>query len=248
MNPTLNKDVIEDALREDPQAAAAEWLVEWRQDIESFLSFEALQACVVRDRFELPPIDGVKYTAFIDPSGGGQDSFALGISHCEGGHFIILDKVCEWKPPFRPDQVVLEIATIMKTYRCFWVLSDRYARDWVRDSFRVHGVDIKFSKLSASQLYLDFLPIVMGRRCELLDNQRLIGQLGNLERRVRQGGYDLVTHFPGQHDDLAVVTSGAVVYATGKGRSEVKAYGMEPPGDKEYPTWSLSGPTYKSRP
>jgi len=249
MNPTLNKDIIEDALKDDPQAAAAEWQVEWRQDIESFLSFEALQACVVRDRLELPPIDGVKYTAFIDPSGGGQDSFGLAISHTEAnGRFIILDKVVEWKPPFNPNQVVLEAATIAKVYRCGYVMSDRYARDWVRDSLRVHGVDIKFSKLSASQLYLDFLPIVMGRRCELLDNQRLIAQTANLERRVRQGGYDLVTHFPGQHDDLANAAAGACVYATGKGRSEIKAYGMEPLGDKEYPTWSLSGPIYKSRP
>ena len=248
MNPTLDREIIEDALKDDPQAAAAEWQVEWRQDIESFLSFEALQACVVRDRLDLPPIDGVRYTAFIDPSGGGQDSFALAISHTEAnGRFILLDRACEWRPPFNPNQVVVEAATIMKTYRCFWVLSDRYARDWVRDSFRVHGVDIKFSKLSSSQLYLDFLPIVMGRRCELPDNQRLIGQLGNLERRVRQGGYDLVTHFPGQHDDLANAAAGACVYATGKGRSEIKAYGMELPGDKEYPTWSLTGPTYKSR-
>jgi hypothetical protein len=248
MNPTLDREIIEDALKDDPQAAAAEWQVEWRQDIESFLSFEALQACVVRDRFELPPIDGMKYTAFIDPSGGGQDSFGLAISHTEAnGRFIILDKVVEWRPPFNPNQVVIEAATIMKVYRCFWALSDRYARDWIRDSLRACGVDVNFSKLSASELYLEFLPIVMGRRCELLDNQRLIGQLGNLERRVRQGGYDLVTHFPGQHDDLANAAAGAVVYATGKGRSVVMAYGADEREKDRLPEFTFSGPQYKSR-
>lgn len=255
MNPTLDRELIEEALREDPQAAAAEWMVEWRQDVESFLSFEALQACVVRDRHELPPIEGVKYTAFIDPSGGGQDSFALAISHAEcGGRFIILDKVVEWKPPFNPNRVIAEAAIIMKAYGCFQVLSDRYARDWVRDSFRAHGIQINFSKLSASELYLEFLPMVMSRRVELLDNQRLIGQLGNLERRVRQAGYDLITHFPGQHDDLANASAGACVYATGKGRSVISVYGQESKtsieikDSIEFPELTFYGPQfYKSQ-
>jgi len=248
MNPMLNHEIISDALAEDPNAAAAEWMVEWRQDVESFLSFDALAACVVRDRRELPPIEGVKYTAFIDPSAGGQDSFALAISHVEGGgRFIILDKVFEWQPPFNPNQVVLECATIMKAYRCFWALSDRFARDWVRDSFRAQGIEINFAKLSASEIYLEFLPIVMSRRCELLDNQRLIGQLGNLERRVRQAGYDLITHFPGQHDDLANAAAGAIVFATGKGRSVVTALGSVESEKDRLPELTYWGPYYKSR-
>ena len=222
MNPTLDADLIQEALAEDPQSAAAEWNCEWRQDIESFLSFEALQSCVVTGRQDIPPLQGVKYNAFIDPSFGGQDSFALGIAHSElEGRFFVLDFLKEWKPGFKPEAVVAECATICKAYRCFRVTSDRFSREWIREQFRFYGIETDFSHLSASELYLDFLPLVISRTVELPDHKRLMGQLANLERRVRSGGYDLVTHFPGQHDDLANAAAGAVVFAGRAGRRSV---------------------------
>ena len=214
MNPTLDAELVKEALREDPAAAAAEWECEWRADIESFLPFEALQACVVTGRTEIPPLHGVRYTAFIDPSFGGQDSFVLAIGHGElNGQVRILDLVREAKPGFRPEEVVRELAEIVKAYRCFELISDRFSRDWVKTEFEKHGVRVKFSPKSVSELYLDFLPLVTSRAVELLDNRRLIGQLGNLERRVRSGGRDLVTHFPGQHDDMGNAAAGVLCFA-----------------------------------
>jgi hypothetical protein len=214
MNPTLDAELVKDALREDPAAAAAEWECEWRADIESFLPFEALQACVVTDRTEIPPLHGVRYTAFIDPSFGGQDSFTLAIAHGElGGQVRILDLIREFKPGFRPEQAVVELSAVVKAYRCFEVISDRFSRDWVKTEFEKYGVRVKFSPKSVSELYLDFLPLVTSRAVELLDNRRLIGQLGNLERRVRSGGRDLVTHFPGQHDDIGNAAAGVLCFA-----------------------------------
>jgi hypothetical protein len=46
---------------------------------------------------------------------------------------------------------------------------------------------------------------------ELLDIKRLISQLTQLERRTRSGGKDLVTHYPGSHDDLANSIAGTSV-------------------------------------
>lgn len=214
MNPTLDTEIIKEALVEDPQAAAAEWQCVWRPDLETFLSFESVSACVVPDRVENPPIWETKYVAFIDPSGGGQDSFTLAIAHTElSGNFRVLDLVRERRPPFQPDEVVAEMAGLIKAYRCFEVVSDRFSRQWVQDSFKAHGVNVKYSPLSASELYLEFLPMVTARSCELPDNKRLIGQLANLERRVRSGGRDLIVHFPGQHDDLANAAAGALHFA-----------------------------------
>jgi hypothetical protein len=215
MNPTLDQEIIKDALAEDPQAAAAEWNCIWRPDLETFISFESVSECVVPDRLEVPPIYGARYMAFIDPSSGGQDSFTLGIAHTElNGNFRILDLVRERRPPFNPDEVVAEYATIIKAYRCFEVISDRFSREWVRDTFRAHGINVRYSPLSASELYLEFLPLVTARSCELPDHKRLIGQLANLERRVRSGGRDLVVHMPGQHDDLANAAAGALYFAS----------------------------------
>jgi hypothetical protein len=213
MNPTLDAELVKEALRDDPAAAAAEWECEWRADIESFLPFEALQACTVTDRTEIPPLHGVRYTAFIDPSFGGQDSFTLAIGHGElNGQVRILDLVRELKPGFRPEQAVAEFSAVVKAYRCFEVISDRFSREWVKTEFEKYGVRVKFSPKSVSELYLDFLPLVTSRAVELLDNRRLIGQLGNLERRVRSGGRDLVTHFPGQHDDIGNAAAGVLCF------------------------------------
>jgi hypothetical protein len=152
--------------------------------------------------------------AFIDPSFGGQDSFTLAIGHAElNGQVRILDLVREFKPGFAPDSAVAEISQVVKSYKTFEVTSDRFSRDWVKTEFEKHGIKVRFSKKNVSEIYLDFLPLVTSRAVELLDNRRLLGQLGNLERRARAGGNDLVTHFGGQHDDLANAAAGVLCHA-----------------------------------
>jgi hypothetical protein len=188
-------------------------MVEWWADVASFLSFEAIQACVVTDRTELPPLEGERYTAFIDPSLGGQDSFTLAIAHGEAdGQLRILDLVREIKPGFNPEDAVADIAAVAKSYRCFEVISDRFLLDWVTTEFERHGVRVKKSPKNVSEIYLDFIPLITSRAVELLDDRRIIGQIGNLERRARTGGHDLVTHFSGQHDDLANAVAGVLCF------------------------------------
>lgn len=219
MNPTLDQALIDQALAEDPVAAAAEWLTEWRSDVESFLSFEALEACVATGRAELPPVKGVQYTAAIDPSFLGQDSWTLAIAHSEAaGQYQLLDMVREWKPgTMSPEKVVDECVALCRAYGVTRVWSDRFSRDWVREKFKEQGMDVWFNKKSSSELYLDLLPLVTARSIELLDHKRLVGQLANLERRTRPGGLDLIIHFPSQHDDLAAAAASALVQTTMRG-------------------------------
>jgi hypothetical protein len=102
------------------------------------------------------------------------------------------------------------------------VESDKYAGEWVPEAFREHGIEVKNADMTASELYLNFLPLVSNGTVELLDNKRLLAQLTGLERRARSGGKDLVTHYAGGHDDLANSAAGACAMAA---RSEAgKAY------------------------
>ncbi len=213
MNPTIDKRLIDNALKEDPQAAAAEWEAEWRQDIEAFITQELVEAVTAPGRFELPRLEGVQYHAFADPSGGRQDSFTLGISHREISGKIILDVLRERRPPFQPKAVVSEYSDLMKSFGLFEVTADRYAGDWVASAFQENGVTVRPSELSASELYLNFLPLISNGTVELLDVKRLAGQLTGLERRVRSGGKDQITHYPGGHDDLANAAAGVCVLA-----------------------------------
>jgi hypothetical protein len=46
VNPTIDPDIIADALEDDPEAARAEWLAEFRDDISDFISRRVVMACV----------------------------------------------------------------------------------------------------------------------------------------------------------------------------------------------------------
>ncbi|MDD8014059.1 MAG: hypothetical protein PHX45_00080 [Acidobacteriota bacterium] len=213
MNPTIDESLIENALKEDPAAAGAEWSAEWRQDIEAFIPPELVEAAMVPGRFELPRLEGVQYYAFADPSGGRQDSFTLGISHRESSGKIILDCLRERRPAFQPKSVVSEFSELMKSFGLSEVVADRYAGEWVTSAFGEFGIMVRPSELSASEIYLNFLPLISNGTVELLDNKRLTGQLTGLERRTRGGGKDLVTHYIGGHDDLANAAAGVCVLA-----------------------------------
>jgi len=213
MNPTIDRRLIENALRDDPQAAAAEWEAEWRQDIEAFITQELVEAVTLPGRFELPRIEGVEYHAFIDPSGGRQDSFTIAIAHAEASGKVVLDVLRERRPPFQPKAVVAEYADLLKAFRVAEVGSDRYAGEWVPDAFGEKGIAVRGSELTASELYVNFLPLIANGTVELLDLKRLAGQLTGLERRTRAGGKDLITHYPGGHDDMANAAAGACVAA-----------------------------------
>ena len=214
MNPTLSQDIIGDALKDDPAAARAEWLAEWREDIEGFLSLDLVEAVVIPDRGDLPKVTGFEYLAFLDPSGGRNDSFTIAICHSEKSGKIIIDVLKERPSPFRPTEVVAEFSMLLKNFGITSATSDRYGGEWVNEAFRKYGITIDPAELSASELYVEFLPIILNGAVELPDNSRLTAQLVNLERRTRTGGKDLITHFPGGHDDLANAAAGACVALT----------------------------------
>src|SRR4029077_13053267 len=106
MTPTVPTHVVDDALAADEPAARAEWLAQFRSDLEAFVSREVLDACTVPRRIGLPRVPGGTYRAFCDPSGGGADAFTLAIAHAEdrsGSRTVVLDYVAERRPPFSPD-------------------------------------------------------------------------------------------------------------------------------------------------
>jgi hypothetical protein len=224
MNPTVSADVVEQALAEDEPAARAEWLAEFRSDLEAFVSREAIEACTVPGRVGLPPTNGNWYFGFCDPSGGGGDAFTLAISHQEdrnGSRVAVLDYLVERRPPFSPDAVVEEYAQALKAYRLSRVVADHYAGRWVVDAFGKHGISCEQNAEPKSVLYGNLLPLLNSGRCELLDLPRLHAQLLGLERRTARGGRDTIDHAPGSHDDLANAAAGALLGQQGGGLVEM---------------------------
>ena len=196
MNPTVPNRVIDQAYAEDDAVASAEYGAQFRRDIESFVSREAIEAAVVPDRVELPPVSDVNYVGFVDPSGGSLDSMTLGIAHREDDR-AVLDALREVTPPFSPESVVKEFAAFMKTYGISRVRGDRYGGEWPREQFRKYGTEYDICDTSKSDLYGELLPALNSGRVALLDHTRLRAQLAGLERRTTRSGKDSVDHAPG---------------------------------------------------
>jgi hypothetical protein len=214
MNPGVSRLLIAAAYVKDPASARAEYGAEFRDDTAGFVTEEIVNALIIPGRFELPPVEGVTYSAFCDPSGGQSDSMTLAIVHRDKDR-AVLDLIREVRAPFSPESVVTEFCGDLKRYQVSVIKGDRYAGEWPAEQFQKRNIVYKPSELSRSELYLELLPALMSGQCELLDNERLRSQLVGLERRTARGGRDSVDHSPGAHDDIANAVAGALVGVLG---------------------------------
>ncbi len=216
LNPTLDPQIVADAIAEDPAAAGPEWLAMWRDDISAFLSRDLIEGAVEAGRLVRPPVEGVRYVGFCDPSGGVGDAMTLGIAHAEGDHAMrhgVLDCIVERRPPFNPSEAVAEMASVLKSYGVHQIEGDRYAAQWVVESFRQSGITYKHCERDRSAIYLDAIPLFTSGRAALLDSKRLITQLVQLERKTSSSGKDRIDHPASGHDDLANAAAGALTLA-----------------------------------
>jgi hypothetical protein len=209
MNPTLPADYLARMELDDPEGYRSEVLGEFRAGSTALFDPEAIRACVVVDRRELPPVSARTYQAFVDTSGGRRDAFTVGIGHRER-QTAVVDVVRAWRAPFNPSAVVAECADLLRRYQVRTVRGDRFGAEWVAHTFRVNGVSYEESPLDASALYLELLPAVNAGEVELPDLHDLRQELIGLERRRGPSGRDRVVHPPSRYDDLANSVAGLV--------------------------------------
>lgn len=244
MNPTVPESVVADAYDRDEAVAAAEYGAQFRRDLERLFSPDALSAVVIPGRYELPAIAGGRYIAFVDPSGGSADSMTLAVAHAERER-AVLDVLREVRPPFSPERVVEEFATVLRSYGLSTLVGDRYGGEWPRERFQVQHVFYTPAERTKSDLYLALLAMVNSGQVELLDHPRLSSQLGGLERRTGRSGRDTIDHAPASHDDVANAAAGALVLA---GPRLIEAVGiLRPPEPHFRPPLMFERPWWGSR-
>jgi len=219
MNPMLSVERLERERRLDPLRFAREYEAEFAEDLEAFLPAAWVDQAVVPGRHALPPRDGLRYVAAVDPSGGGADAFTLAICHAEGrgaGQQVVQDVMKGWGAKRESvtdlEGVVKEIAAVCHQYDCHAVYGDRYAAGWVRERFRAAGLryeeptlrkDGEAVALDRSAAYLEVEPLFAQGAIELVDHPQLVRELKLLERRPQAGGKTRVDHPQGSHDDYA---------------------------------------------
>jgi hypothetical protein len=220
MNPTLSQEDIDEAIAEDPIAGRTEFLNQWREDICIFLPREVIESVVKKNRLELLPKLGVRYYAFVDVSGGRNDSSAIAIGHKE--EKVVVDYSKEYKSPHNPHWVIGQMSATLNKFKIRKVTGDNYSAEFCASTFKSQGFAYEKCRLPKSQLYLELIPTICSGGIELLDDETSIGQLAALERRTRSGGKDSVDHPAGAKDDVANVIAG-LSFITSKRRMRVGA-------------------------
>lgn len=221
----------------DPVAARAEYGAEFRTDVELFITEEIVEAVTEFGVEEHPPLPGIQYVAFTDPSGGISDPFTMGIAHWESESVIVLDLLAETRPtedgPFKPAKVTEGLCRILARYGVRQVEGDRYAGEWPREAFDKgfcdhegepcapnayglcelrYSVTYLVSDFPKREIYKDVLHLLTDKQARLIDSARLRAQLTSLERRTSASG-DIIDHPPGGHDDVANAAAGVLCRA-----------------------------------
>src|SRR2546430_1777313 len=173
MNASVRQSYIDMHVAEDPSRASAEYMAQFRTDIESFMNREAVEACIAYDVRERAPMQAVRYYAFVDPSGGSADSMTLAVGHREDD-IVVVDALRERRPPFSPEDVVSEFAELLKSYRVSKITGDRYAGEWPRERFREHGISYEPAQKPKSDFYRDMLPAINSRKLDLLEDRKSV--------------------------------------------------------------------------
>ena len=189
-NPTLSKRLIERHSKDDPEAALAEWESEFRNDLSSLFDDALIDMAIDYSRPpELPLVPGIRYRAFVDPSGGRHDAACIAIAHKDQDGVVVVDVLRGVAAPHDPQIVAEDFAKLARTYGCGEVVGDRYSGEWAAQAFTKAGVRYTVSDLTKSE-------ILFGERGALCNGQgpsseqRQVGQRASLvgapRREVRQ--------------------------------------------------------------
>ena len=199
----------------DPLRAARLFDAEFAEDVNVFLTAEAVEAATdyrVRERLAEP---GAEYIFALDAAGHGEDAFTLAGVRYEGktaAEFKVEQVFGKaWEKP-RSGVRNLEVTTqeaaeIVRRYGVRKVYGDRVTGGWVQEAFERQGVryvyptikrDGKDVYVTRSMGYLEAAPLLRAGRLRILDDEPTRRELRNLEQRG-----DRVDHPAGGSDDRA---------------------------------------------
>jgi hypothetical protein len=199
----------------DPLRAARLYDAEFAEDVNVFLTAEAIEAATdyrVRERLPEP---GVRYIFALDAAGHGEDAFTLAGVRYEGKTSAEL-KVEQvfgkaWEKPRSGvrnlEATAREAAEIVRRYGVREVYGDRVTGGWVQEAFERQGVRYVYPTIkregkdvyvTRSMGYLEAAPLLRAGQLRILDDEPTRRELRNLEQRG-----DRVDHPAGGSDDRA---------------------------------------------
>jgi hypothetical protein len=209
MNPSIKPEKVERERRRDEDRYRREYLAEFTESVNSWISPEYINQCIVRGRLELPPQKEINYVAALDAATRGAD-FAIAIVHKTVGDSVVVDCVRTWtgtkNTPLSIEAVLFQIRDLLQTYNTNQVTGDQYYSDAICQQLlklQIVYQRFDFTVQSRSGLFTNLKYYLGERKLELLDDPKLLGQLRSLRQEQRPGGHVDVRPSSG-NDDSAV--------------------------------------------
>jgi hypothetical protein len=212
MNPAhWTPAACEDLLRRDPITHRTDVLGEFADAESSLFGSWELDSLVRRSPVAIEPRPGLSFAAAIDPAAT-TDAFSLvvvtRVLHDKWGDVLSVAMARTWEPPLSPDEVLGEIATLLRPYGVTTVATDQWSAAALRDLGRHHGLTLEETTLTAAlkvDLFESLRTLVADRRIELAPNEELLEDLRRVRKKILEsGGWRI--YFPrvgGRHCDLA---------------------------------------------
>ncbi len=210
-NPTLDPALLKAEQERDSERFDREVNAEFVDSASALLPPDAVDACTVEGRWEVPPKSDAAYKAGID-AGFRSDCFGFALTHAEGEK-VVVDVVRSWKP--RPGKavqfvpVMTEIVEILRRYGCYEAFSDQVANEVIKQYLAEAGINLEqVTTLGrrASAIYSTLRAKVLAKQAEFPENAELLSQLKKLEIIVGSGGSERCEASSGK-DDLAIATA-----------------------------------------
>ena len=122
LNPKVSERIINSALKRDPESAQAEYFAEFREQLEAFLSSEAIDRCVDPGLGRGVVEPGVSYVMSVDPALM-RDSYGYAIGHLESG-VVLIDYLKKLRAPVDANGAEDLLKSLVERYRPQGVLCD----------------------------------------------------------------------------------------------------------------------------
>ncbi len=197
-------------------------MAEFRADLESYATSEAVRAVCIEDRIALPPLPNHAHACFVDSAAGGPCAYTAAIYHVTRENKVVIDRLIVLDPPLNTSHgATRHVAGVCKEYGVSVIYGDAFAGDWCSAEFAKHGLSYMRSPLVKTDLFLEALPVILSGACELPDpaasaeGRRLFRELVGLQRRVgkSRSGREEIIKPRGQGDDAANAVCGALALA-----------------------------------
>lgn len=199
LNPKVSEKVINQALRRDPESAQAEYFSEFREQLEAFLSSEAVDQCVDRAMTRLESGTGERYLMAIDPALM-RDNYAYGIAHIREG-VVYVDYINRLKAPVNANYAEDLLRSLVERFKPVSVLCDN-ASTVQRLKGELPMAYAPFTRQQKLRIYGALKETINLGLVVLPPDDDLLAELKALQIR---GGVDISAPKAGRitHDDLA---------------------------------------------